>query len=102
MHPSPSISYLASVVPIGSTNGVLPNTTSYSRDYSDWKSSEIDYTHTHAIEIGGRRYFNDRRVRRSYRQDTISNINWGMTVIANGIKVISAILTILGTDDTDR
>ena len=38
----------------------------------------------------------------TYRQETISDINWGMTVIANSIKVISAILTILSSDNKDR
>ena len=30
------------------------------------------------------------------------DINWGMTILANSIKVFSAILTILAVDDTDR
>ena len=45
------------------------------------------YYHTHEI------------VRRS---DSLSDINWGMTILANSIKVFSAILTILAVDDTDR
>ena len=38
----------------------------------------------------------------SYRQDTISDINYGMAVIANSIKVISAIITILSPDNNQR
>ena len=103
MHSSPSTSYLAPVGLIGSTNGVLQNTVYYSSDDSEWKSSDGDYTNY--IEEWGKQYSDDRRVRRSVsqsRQDTISNINWSMTVLANGIKMISAILTILATDHTDR
>ena len=36
------------------------------------------------------------------RSDSLSDINWGMTILANSIKVFSAILTILAVDDTDR
>ena len=36
------------------------------------------------------------------RSDSLSDINWGMTILANSIKVFSAILTILTVDDTDR
>ena len=31
-----------------------------------------------------------------------NNINWGMTILANGIKVLSAIFTILAADRNDR
>ena len=59
-------------------------------DYSDSYRDDyiIDkYYHRHEI------------VRRS---DSLSDINWGMTILANSIKVFSAILTILAVDDTDR
>ena len=107
MDPSTSISYLYPLGLIGSTNGALPNTQNlkvyYSSDDSEWNSNEVD--NGQKIEEWGRRHYYDRRSRRSvtsYRQDSISDINWGMTVLANGIKVISAILIILATDDTDR
>ena len=102
-----SISYLDPSGTIGSTNGALPNTHSgnvyYSSDDSEWNNNEVDYGQE--IEEWGRRHYHDRRSRRSitsYRQDSISDINWGMTVLANGIKVISAIITILATDETTR
>ena len=56
-------------------------------DYSDSYSDVYKYYHRHEI------------VKRS---DSLSNINWGMTILANSIKVFSAILTILAVDDTDR
>ena len=57
-------------------------------DYSDSNDYIIDkYYHRHEI------------VRRS---DSLSDINWGMTILANSIKVFSAIITILAVDDTDR
>ena len=57
-------------------------------DNSDSNDYIIDkYYHRHEI------------VRRS---DSLSDINWGMTILANSIKVFSAILTILAVDDTDR
>ena len=59
-------------------------------DYSDSDSNDCifdKYYHRHEI------------VRRS---DSLSDINWGMTILANSIKVFSAILTILAVDDTDR
>ena len=31
-----------------------------------------------------------------------NNINWGLTILANGIKVLSAIFTILAADRNDR
>ena len=77
---------------IGSTNIPLYSTDLYSHgdDYPD-----ID-NHDFSDSWGGR--YHD-RVR---RQDTVSDINWGMTILANSIKVFSAILTILAVDDTDR
>ena len=73
---------------IGSTNIPLYSTDLYSHgdDYHDIDNHDW-----------GDRYHD--RVR---RQDTVSDINWGMTILANGIKVISAILTIIAVDDTDR
>ena len=59
-------------------------------DYSDSYSDAYNinnYYHRHEI------------VRKSY---SLSDINWGMTILANSIKVFSAILTILAVDDTDR
>ena len=42
------------------------------------------------------------RVEDQYRHDTVRDINWGMTILANSIKVVSAVLTILSVDQTDR
>ena len=36
------------------------------------------------------------------RHDQVRDINWGMTILANSIKVVSAVLTILSVDQTDR
>ena len=44
----------------------------------------------------------DEYFHRPKRSDSLSDINWGMTILANSIKVFSAILTILAVDDTDR
>ena len=121
MYNSASLGY---TVTIGSTNGVIPVTgdhneqTYWSSDTKDWVRGDVDFRKLNEL---GNRYSSKRRskganadtFRRrrdtlgfsdipSYRQDSISDINWGMTVIANGIKVISAILTILAADDTDR
>ena len=38
----------------------------------------------------------------NYRHDTVRDINWGMTIVANSIKVVSAVLTILAVDQTER
>ena len=40
----------------------------------------------------------------SYRQDTVSDINWGMTVVANAIKFVSLLMTVAGgaSGGTDR
>ena len=92
---------------IGSTNGILPNLdidhTNELNNDNDWFTSKDHYQSK--IEKWGRKYSIDRRDRisvQSDRQDTLSDINWGMTVLANGIKVISAIMTILAADNTDR
>ena len=37
-----------------------------------------------------------------YRHDNVRDINWTMTIVANSIKVVSAVLTILAVDQTDR
>ena len=37
-----------------------------------------------------------------YRHDQVRDINWTMTILANSIKVVSAVLTILAVDQTDR
>jgi hypothetical protein len=90
--------------PIGSTNGILPKIDiNHANTDNDLITSTVNYQSK--IESWGRRYSNDRKARRSVqsdRQDTLSDINWGMTVLANGIKVISAIMTILAADNTDR
>ena len=44
----------------------------------------------------------DKNFNRLKRSDSLSDINWGMTILANSIKVFSAIITILAVDDTDR
>lgn len=36
------------------------------------------------------------------RHDQVRDINWTMTILANSIKVVSAVLTILSVDQTDR
>ena len=86
--------------PIGSTNGILPNIGHQNElNNDDLITSKDNYQSK--IESWGRRYSNDRKARRSVqsdRQDTLSDINWGMTVLANGIKVISASMTILAAD----
>jgi len=38
----------------------------------------------------------------NYRHDTVRDVNWTVTIIANSIKVVSAVLTILATDQTER
>ena len=32
----------------------------------------------------------------------MDDINWGVTILANGLKFISAVLTVLGDDNVDR
>ena len=78
--------------PIGSTNGVMSSSVIFNDKSNDKNDNDINVI-TKGIE--------DFRSG-SYRQDTISDINWGMTVIANSIKVISAIFTIISTDNKDR
>ena len=38
----------------------------------------------------------------NFRHDTVQDINWTATIVANSIKVVSAILTILAVDNTER
>jgi len=38
----------------------------------------------------------------SFRQSSLDDINWGVTILANGLKFISAVLTVLGDDNVDR
>ena len=40
----------------------------------------------------------------SYRADTVQDINWGMTVVANAIKFVSLLMTVAGgaSGGTDR
>ena len=75
-----------SVPSIGYNNIPILHISDYSDSYSDVYNID-EYYHRHEI------------VKRS---DSLSNINWGMTILANSIKVFSAILTILAVDDTDR
>ena len=44
----------------------------------------------------------DTSLDKSYRHDTVKDINWTMTIVANSIKVVSAVLTILAVDSTER
>ena len=37
-----------------------------------------------------------------YRQQGLAAINWGMTLFANGLKLVSAVLIVLGGQSTDR
>ena len=81
--------------PIGSTNGVMSTSVNFN-DNSYYLNENDDLSVNYikqSIEHFGAA---------TYRQDTFSDINWGMTVIANSIKVISAILTILSADNADR
>ena len=41
-------------------------------------------------------------IRSIFELTETNNINWGTTLLANGIKVLSAIFTILAADDNDR
>ena len=85
---------------VGSTNGLHNSVELTNNDNTDTVGEDsVDYEKT--IESWGRRYAGDGRERRK-RQESVSNINWGMTILANGIKVVSAIITILAVDDTDR
>ena len=47
------------------------------------------------IERFGRKY-------KGARQESLSDINWAVTILANTIKVVSAVLTIVTTDTNDR
>ena len=44
----------------------------------------------------------DTENREHSRHDQVRDINWTMTILANSIKVVSAVLTILAVDQTDR
>ena len=46
--------------------------------------------------------YGDGKSDKSYRHDTVKDINWTMTIVANSIKVVSAVLTILAVDSTER
>ena len=60
----------------------------------------LDYSESYSYGYNIDKYsFRHEIVKRS---DSLSDINWGMTILANSIKVFSAILTILAVDDTDR
>ena len=81
--------------PIGSTNGVIStsvNTNDNSYYLNGKDELSVNYIKQSIEQFGAA----------TYRQDTISDINWGMTVIANSIKLISAILTVMSADNTDR
>ena len=56
------------------------------------------------IERGEEEYSEDTETenREHSRHDQVRDINWTMTILANSIKVVSAVLTILAVDQTDR
>ena len=56
-----------------------------------------------SIERGAEEYSEDTGGHREHsRHDQVRDINWTMTILANSIKVVSAVLTILAVDQTDR
>ena len=56
-----------------------------------------------SIERGTEQYSGDTGGHREHsRHDQVRDINWTMTILANSIKVVSAVLTILAVDQTDR
>ena len=84
---------------IGYTGGIVNN--------DDWRKDLGYYTDDDANNINN----NLEDILSNYeslisydrsRRDTVSDINWGMTVIANSIKVISAIITIISPDNNKR
>ena len=99
--------------PIGSTNiGVIPRELKENIEEASEEFAEKDIDKE--IEEFGKK-FSERKTRRrngKYMEfteratdggrDTLSDINLGMNVLASGIRVVSAILTILGADDTTR
>ena len=98
--------------PIGSTNiGVIPNYLKEGIEKANEQFSGETDVDKKIEEIGEKlgdmqkarrngKYMRDFEGRQS--RDTLSNINLGMSVLASTIKVVSAVLTILGADDTTR
>jgi len=96
--------------PIGSTNiGVIPNYLKEGIEKANEQfSGETDIDKK--IEEFGEKFGDMQKARRNGKymrnfegrqsRDTLSNINLGMSVLASTIKVVSALLTILGADDT--
>ena len=56
--------------------------------------------HKEEEEMGNSR--SDSLTEAQSRRDTLTDINLGMSLLASTIKVVSAVLTILGADDTTR
>ena len=72
-------------------------------DSSDLQSSERAGAVLGDIERGAEEYSGDtEELREHSRHDQVRDINWTMTILANSIKVVSAVLTILAVDQTDR
>ena len=73
-------------------------------DSSDLQSSERAGAVLGDIERGEQEYSEDTETenRDHSRHDQVRDINWTMTILANSIKVVSAVLTILAVDQTDR
>ena len=55
-----------------------------------------------SIERGAEEFSETEHREQSSRHDQVRDINWTMTILANSIKVVSAVLTILAVDQTDR
>ena len=68
----------------------------YPSDREDREAGEEIQTERvlESIEAAGEHYRHD--------TDNVRDINWTMTIVANSIKVVSAVLTILAVDQTDR
>ena len=73
-------------------------------DSSDLQSSERAGAVLGDIERGEQEYseVTETENREHSRHDQVRDINWTMTILANSIKVVSAVLTILAVDQTDR
>ena len=57
-----------------------------------------------SIEASDEQYSDSSEKSDNYRHDdtSVKDINWTVTIVANSIKVISAVLTILAVDQTER
>ena len=67
----------------------------------DIDSTSKTETILNSIEAASEKYSDDAGDD-NYRHDTVRDVNWTVTIIANSIKVVSAVLTILATDQTER